>query len=387
MKRILYFHHAIGMGGAPRSLSMLIAGLDRSRFEPIVAMPRRPGNEAVKSLFVEAGAQVIEKVPIRPFNGSEVAPCRTLSQKAYSLAAFPLLSRLARQLAEDFRPDIVHLNSTCLVAAARGVTLSNCTCPTIAHVREPLLFNRWGRLLARLNRKYVDYFIAIDEAGLASIGENRPNGVVIRNFVDLKSFRPDAEVRRSVRDRHGWRAEDIIFLLLSRISESNGVLPLLDLVESVDRDLASEAKFVIAGFEKYGTAYADEARERIDAHHRCEALPFTHNVSGLLNAVDVVVAPYLTSHSARSVFEGGAVGRPALVTRHPNLLEQIEEGETGIAFDLDDPAQFTNAVNRLCHSTERVGMGAKARDFARANYSAEANIAKTQDVYRRLLSA
>ncbi|NOX50784.1 MAG: glycosyltransferase family 4 protein [Gammaproteobacteria bacterium] len=386
MNKILYIHHAIGMGGAPRSLSMLIAGLNRTRFEPIVVMPKRSGNKAVKSLFLDAGAKVIEEIPVRPFNGSQVAPCATMMEKAYALTAFPLLAQLTKRLTDDLEPDIVHLNSTCLVAAARGVATSRYPCPTIAHVREPLLPNRWGRLLASLNRRYVNYYIAIDEAGLASIGDNIANGTVVRNFVDTKKFYPNAKLRGQLRNAYGWGADDVVFLLLSRIAHSNGVLELIDHIEAESDELNKAAHFVIAGFEGNGTDYSNEARRRIDAHQRCQMLPFINDVPGLLNAADVVVAPYLTSHSARCIFEGGGVGKPALVSRLPNLMEQIKEGETGISFDLSEPVAFRNAVNRFCDPIERARLGVGALNFTATHFSAETNIARTEDVYERLLN-
>ena len=386
MKRILYIHHAIGMGGAPRSLAMLVEGLDRARYEPIIAMPMRPGNEAVKSLFLQAGATVIEEVAIRPFNGSEVAPCCKLKEKAYALAAFPLLVRLIRRMVENLKPDIVHLNSTCLVAGALGVAFSSAACPTIAHVREPLLANRWGRLLAALNRRYVDYFISIDEAGLASVGVNVPNSTVVRNFVDTNIFFPDVALRTSVREEHGWKADSVVFLLLSRVSKSNGVLELLDAIQSRDAAIDPAAQFVIAGFEEVRSDYELEALRRIKVQPRCRWLPFTKNVPGILNAADIIVAPYLTSHSARCVFEGGAVGTPALITRLPNLMEQIREDETGLSFNFTNTLGFQHAVNRLCKAAERGRLGNAARDFTLAHFSADANIAKVEAVYERLLN-
>jgi len=174
---------------------------------------------------------------------------------------------------------------------------------------------------------------------------------------------------------------------LSRIAHSNGVLELLDHIEAKEDELDGAARFVIAGFGEDRSDYTNEARRRIAANHRCTALPFINDVPGLLNAADVVVAPYLTSHSARCVFEGGAVGKPALVSRLPNLLEQIKEGETGISFDLSNAVAFTNAVNQLCDTEERNRMGNNALKFATANFNAETNIARIQDVYERLLNS
>nr|WP_166488043.1 glycosyltransferase family 4 protein [Mesorhizobium ciceri] len=384
VKKILFFHHATALGGAPKSLALLIKSLDRKEFSPIVAMPLRPGNSGVRQLFEDAGAEVIEERDIRPFHGSTVAPCKDVKSRIHAILSFPLLVRCARKLVSDIRPDIVHLNSTCMVAAAKGAHDADPSIPVIAHVREPILHNWWGNILRNLNKKHVDYFVAIDKAGLDSIGGSATPGSVVYNSVDSNLFRTPDEGVAELRRKFGWGDGDVIFLSLSRIAESNGILPFVQAVNSLEANLPECARFVFAGFGKNEEGYGKAALEAINASRRCSAMPFIDDIAPVLTASDVVIAPFLTSHSARCIFEGASAGRPGLVTRLPNLLELIEDGRTGLSFEMSSFAGLLEAIEKLCRRDTRLDMGRSARQFAMARFHIDQNVAAIQKLYRDL---
>jgi len=158
-KKILYFHHSIGLGGAPRSLAFLIDALNKDIFEPLVVMPKRDGNDVVKNLFLDAGAQVIEETHIRPFNGVNGCRCDSLKARIHAaLAALPT-TLATRRLVRRLKPDLVHINTSVLPFAALGAKLSWMGAPIVVHVRESALKNRWGRLLSFFNRQFTDWFV------------------------------------------------------------------------------------------------------------------------------------------------------------------------------------------------------------------------------------
>ena len=387
-QKILYFHHDRGLGGAARSLSFLVAGLDRNRYEPTVCMPDRAHPSLLK-MYEATGAEILQEGRLRPFNGSTVALCSTFRARANAFRRLPGTINCARQLVGRLNPDLVHLNSTCLVGAAIGSHLANKKMPVIAHVREPLLTNRWGRFLAAMNRWNVDHFISIDEYGLESLGlKNRDNTTVVSNFVDLEKYVPvDRSTKDEIRKSLGWSPDDVIFLSLSRIADSNGIHELGKRILATNDQLPDSFKFVIAGFSEYNTPYENEARQILSGSQRCSVLDFVtkDEVLKLLNACDVVIAPFKTPHSARSVFEGAAVGKPALVSNEPNLLEMIVPTETGVGFDLQDANSFAQAVAIFDDEELREKMGKSARQFAESKYSQAKNIKQTIAVYQQLL--
>ncbi|QEG20293.1 glycosyltransferase family 4 protein [Mariniblastus fucicola] len=383
--KILYFHHSVGTGGAPRSLAYLIAGLDRTKYDPVVVVPKKSSNAFVREIFEAANATVLEHVDIQPFHGSQVAPYHSFRKRARALWVYPKLVRAARQLVGDVKPDIVHLNSTCLVGAAKGAHQAIAGVPTIAHVREPLLENWWGRNLASLNRKHVDYFIGIDQYGIDSLQLKENDASVIFNFVDRKKFAPvNEEVRAKYRESFGWKPGQTVFLSLARIEPYNGAAELAELVGELDSRLDRSATFVFAGFRETDTAYQTRARTAIGLSSRCHALQFTEDVVKAINAADVIVVPYITPHSARSVFEAAAIGKPALVSKVPNLEELVVDGKTGLVFDWKLPESIVDLVNQLCCPI-RETLGTAAFERAAAEFDQVTNTLRTEEVYRKLL--
>lgn len=348
-------------------------------------MPRREGNDAVKALFREAGAEVLEERDIRPFNGSSVAPNHKLKDRAYAIASYPLTARCAKRLVNDVRPDLVHLNSTCLVAAAAGAHKASPGLPVVAHVREPLLSNRWGRALASLNRGNVNAFISIDEAGLETLGSKDVDATVIYNFVDDETFHADPRLGEKYRREQGWNADEVVFLFLARVAPSNGILELVRLIEANLQNLHPSARFVVAGFPSSKAGYALAAYKAVTQSARCTALDFVEAPLSLMLASDAIIAPFTEPHSARSVFEGAALGKPSVVANVPHLNELVKDGRTGAVFDWEEPGTFVSAVNDLCNDDGRREKGQASLEFAKANFSSKTAIDKTMAVYDRLL--
>jgi glycosyltransferase involved in cell wall biosynthesis len=382
----LYFHHACNLGGAPKSLALLIGKLVPRGVEAIVAMPRRPGNDEVIELFKAAGAQVIEEHDVRPFHASTVAPSRGVKQKLYSLYGYFPLQRLAQRLVADLEPDLVHLNSTCLVAAAQGAHQAKPDVPIIAHVREPILRNTWGEVLRRLNRRHVDHFISIDAAGDASLDVPGSRRSIVRNSADDAYFRIGQEDCRLARAALGWNDNRLTLISLSRLAPSNGALELAEAMSRIETRLPRPVRVVLAGFgPPPGTEYEAATRTLVAKGESCEAMPFLKNVYSAIAACDAIIAPFVTSHSARSVFEGAAAARPALVSRLPNLTEMIIEGESGLSFTPGDDQSLFQAISRFCVDDFRLAMGTAARNLARGHHKENRNSDAVKSIYDTLL--
>ena len=214
----------------------------------------------------------------------------------------------------------------------------------------------------------------------------KSNGTKIYNFIDRTVFSPRSSTRSDDRQNFDFQADDVIFLSLSRVAQSNGALELVKRVIECDQRIPRAAKFVVAGFTENPIGYARETQELMKDNPRFNAMDYVTDVTALLNASDVVVAPFTTPHSARSVFEGAAMGIPALVSDLPNLTELIDIGKTGLVFDWADQSTFVSTVNQLCEPGLRRTMGDAATDFARTYFDATRNVEKTMEVYRNLLT-
>ena len=219
MKRIVYIHHGDLNGGAPRSLRFLIERLDKTRYEPIVVY-RKNKEDAV--FFKDAGAKTIFEPDIKPFHGSTVARVDT-KQVVYNFVYAIPTYKAAKKIFKVEKPDIVHLNSTCLFMCAKAAKTVDKNIKVICHVREPLQQNIWGQILKYMGNKYCDEFIAIDQYDASTVRAPKSQIDVIYNFVDFNSY--NSKVKSDVlRKELNTNECDIIFLLLARLSPSNGCL-------------------------------------------------------------------------------------------------------------------------------------------------------------------
>jgi hypothetical protein len=113
--KILYIHHAGELGGAPKSLSILIDGLNQKKYKPFVFMLI---NGPAKKLFTRVNAKVIvSKNRLFAFHGTTVSGMNFrlfVKNVLYLIPNFFAAYRVIKSV----RPTIVHLNTSCLFVYA-----------------------------------------------------------------------------------------------------------------------------------------------------------------------------------------------------------------------------------------------------------------------------
>src|SRR5438270_2153970 len=154
MARLLAIHQSGGMGGAPVSLLTLLAALDQSRFQPrAVFTESGPVLEHARSLSVPAAV-----VPTGgAFYYSAHARLGPRSLAGF-VRTFPLAVQRARAVLRRERPDLLHLNTSVLLAWAAAARREGV--PVVWMVREVLgpqpLVRRWhARFISRHARRVV----------------------------------------------------------------------------------------------------------------------------------------------------------------------------------------------------------------------------------------
>lgn len=382
--RIVYVHHTTAVSGAVVSLANLIQSIDERGVEKIVLMPNRPGHDDVSAMFERAGARVILETSLRPFHGSTVAPFTSIRERGYAIAGLLPTILASRSRYSAIGPTLIHLNSTCMVGAAIASKSLNKRIPVIAHVREPLLQSNWGRLLATLNRRNVDYFIGIDDTSLTSVVEDPSRSAVIHNSVGRDLF--DGTASHDIKGRYQWPSESVVFLFLARLTPFNGALELVNTIIKHAESFDSRARFLISGFDQQLDSYGREVQAAVARSNLCGSLSFTTEIGALIRGCDVVIAPFITPHSARSVLEAAAAGKPSLVSNVQNLSEMVDPEVTGLIYALEDSEDLVDKINRLCVNNFRERLGQSAREQALAKYQQSLNKERVMKVYRALLS-
>lgn len=374
MKKIIYIHHGDLNGGAPRSLRFLIERLDKEKYKPTVIYRK---NEGDAKFFQDAGAKTIFEPRIRPFHGSTVTRINA-KQIAYNFVYAIPTYVAAKRIFESEKPDIVHLNSTCLFMCARAAKKVEKKVKVICHIREPLQQNVWGKILKYMNNKYCDEFIAIDQYDATTLRTSKSRIDVIYNFVDFSLY--NSKVKSDVLRRElNLSDHEVIYLLLARLSPSNGCLELIRQWKNCKNNKKNHLVIVgeIPGTEE---RYSLNCHKEAFTEENIHILNFRKDVENVIASSDVMICPFTEPHFARAIIEGAAMGKPSLVVDVDGARELVVGGKTGFIYTNQKELEWY--VNTLSENVSlRVEMGKNAEKYALKNFNADINAAKTFSHY------
>ncbi|MEI6864954.1 glycosyltransferase family 4 protein [Flavicella sp.] len=368
--KILYIHHAGCLAGAPKSLSYIIKGLDRTKFNPYL-LNIEPG--PVDQFFSKLPVEILSEKGIRPFHGS------TVVEKSFKLFLrnwiflVPSIFK-AYKFIKKLDVKLIHLNSTCLFAFAIAAKMNKVK--VISHVREPLRNGIWGAPLRFFCNRYVDGYIAICENDLDSLkipNSKRIKKEVIYNFVDLSKTVVNRDV---LRDELNLNKDDIIFLYLARFSKSNGWK---ELIRTIEKHITEQHNFhfVFVGAN-------DELQLSNTTARNIHLIPFREDVEDVLCSSDVFICPFIEPHFARGVIEASAHGLPVLGSNIGGVNELIRNDETGYLYNSED--ELINKINLLGNNIVlRKCLGAKGVLYAKENFDLEKNLNLTYNFYNEIL--
>ncbi|MBW4360341.1 glycosyltransferase family 4 protein [Flavobacterium taihuense] len=367
---ILYVHHAGGFGGAPKSMGFIIKDLDKSKFYPVlVNIEDGPINEFFETLPVK----LIKVNGIKPFHGS------TVVEKDWKLFLrnwiFLIPSILkASKLLKEIKPDLIHLNSTCLFSFAIAARLNNIK--IISHVREPLRKGLWGAPLRFFCKKYIDGFIAISKFDLESLKISSKTEIlseVIYNFVEDVDMNTSYN---SIKTELNLNEEDVVFLYLARFAKSNGWKQLVTMGLSLTEKYKNFHFVLVGAQNKLQLNYVN--------HKNIHILPFRRDVSSILKSSDVFVCPFTEPHFARGIIEASAHGLPIIGVNIGGVNELVLENTSGFLYK--NSPDFQKCAVLLGEDKQlRKKMGKDGIAFSKQNFNMKVNLERTYRFYDNYL--
>tara|TARA_R110002050_G_scaffold69630_2_gene150683 strand:+ start:14705 stop:15835 length:1131 start_codon:yes stop_codon:yes gene_type:complete len=367
-KKILYVHHAGGFGGAPKSMGYIIKNLDRDKYDPqILNIVPGPINE----FFKELPCKVTVIKEIRAFHGSYVVKSNLFW---HLLSWFFLLPSiiLAYKNIKKIRPDLIHLNSTCLFAFAIAAYFLKIK--VVCHVREPIRKGWAGWPLRVFNKKFVSGFIAISQFDLDSLqlpkSYTKPREVIY-NFVE--NYHDEAKpIYNEFRKELKISKDDILLLYLARFADSNGWKELIQMVKPLIAEHAHVHLALVGA--KNEDDFIDTGSDHI------HIVGFRPDISEILKTSDIFICPFVLPHFARGVIEAAAYSKPSIGAQIGGVNELIKDNKTGFLYDNQD--EFINYCNLLIQNEElRAKMGLQALKFARTNFDPNKNLIRTYAFY------
>jgi len=361
MKNLLFVHHSGGLGGAPRSLSLLLDNVDSTKYSTsLLCIYRGP----VLEIFKPKPIKIIINERIYPFHGSTVVE-KSLIVFLVNLIG-PLFSFFnSRKVIRQVKPDIVHLNSSCLFVTALAVKSIDKNIKVICHVREPLRETIAGKIIKNMCYWFVDRFIAIDHFTGASM-KTKNNIDIVYNPVDFTLYNPELK-SKILKDELNLDADSVVFLYLARVAKGNGALELVNRANILSKKHPNY-HFVIAGLDEENMdRYSKNVVKEAEGNSNIHLMKFRKDVPELIASSDIVIIPFTEPHFARAAIEAASVGKPCIGAKIGGVDELIIHNVTGYLYStLEEFDEYCIDLgeNRL----KRQDFGERAVLFARENF-------------------
>jgi len=424
--KVLFIHHGRVMGGAPISLRNTLLGL---KAYPEISVKVLCVCDAMRTFFKES-AQVEVGSVFLPFQligrlmigYASIFRLRTLKGAVLELLLLPItVFRHLRQFKKE-APDIIHLNSSILLAPAIAARLAGI--PLVWHVREMIKGGKWNirKMFAGfVIRNLANRVIAISPAEAAGLGKDTCSKVsVVYNFIDLERFRT-YELPKDANVVPQWYndipADRSIFISLGGVSFRKGTVELMEAA----RRSPDGVLFLVAGPPPTSKTVSAVRAKYLSMCFSLEDLLcrlklkkyyswyYAHRVSftlqtapdlpirfvGVLDDVRLLIAVSkalifagTTPHFPRPVYEAWAMKKPVIVFDMPGVTDNVENGIDGIVVKARSGRAIASAVQSILNdgqAQKRLGEYGYAKTKER--FDMNKNIVKIVGVYKDLLAS
>lgn len=379
MIRVLYLIESLGMGGAERGLVRTVTALDRSRFDPEVAILGRDLTLApelaavgvpVHELHASRGPRALARVPrvVRLLRGGDF-------DVIHSALVWPsIVGSLAGTLA---RTRVVEHLVNVDPDGRQAATLS----PSVRRkTRAVAALDAW------LGRIAVDRYVAISDAVAAHapspwMRDPRRVRVVLRGQ-DLDGLAHEAA--KEPDPPVAGLGERPTVITVGRLYPQKGQR---FLIEAMRRVLESvpDAQLLLVGD---GPLREDLERRARDLGEAVVFLGVRRDASALVARADVFAFPSLWEGQGNAVVEAAALGRPIVATRIPVMTETFDDGRSAMLVAPGDGAELAGAIVHLLEDPAAAGdLGSAAAKMARERFDIRTTTRRLESVYEEVVAS
>ena len=363
------------IGGSHLSTLLLIRGLDRARFEPVIAL-HQEGN--LSAHLRDAGLPY-RLLPIRgPLHGgpggAELA--LRLASCLRAIGGF-----LRRQ-----KIDLVHANDLrCNQSWAAPCRLAGV--PLVWHQRTKYTPSRLTRLTMRLAARLL---CNSDYCRSTLPPRSRDRAESVANPFETEAPPPDrAAARRMVLEQAGRGEVDHIVGFCGTLSRQKRPERFIESAGLLKHRLAGSVLFVLLGPDR-----DDRAGELQDVARAAGVADdvffagFRQPAADWLAAFDVLLAPQIDDAFGRTLVEAMLVGTPVVATDTGGHRDIVRHEETGLLVPPDEPEAAAEACLRLLLDAAAARrMTGAGRRRAGAAFSVSTHVGAVQRVYESVLAA
>lgn len=374
--KILYIYHVSQIGGGSFTLLNIIKELDKSKFQPYVALrDEGPLSEALTKMGVEV--HFVSRIRAVPYNKSIWSKSSLknfiniiLSMKEY------------KRVLEEVKPDIVHVNSMMLYPYLISAHYGGIK--TIIHIRE-----HWPRgehvlqrkIANQVIRKYTNSIFAINAHSASMLDGISKKTHIVYDWIDMDSRLENISLEKIVNEEVGDKK---IFLFTGGIQPIKGIHQVLKAFS--ENILDNNARLLILGVDSVGSApkYLKDAM-RMDS--RIKTMPSTYNITHLLQQVYCVISYFTIPHANLALAESIITKTPVLAAKTPESIEYSCEGKYAQLFGFNNYEDFCKHLRRHGEWVEQLRENLnEGSDIIKRMFDSKRNSSIINNVYTNTLS-
>ena len=375
-KQIIFVIGSLGRGGAESQLLMLMRGLIRSDYKPLLFVLE--SNGPLREEVEKYGIKIID-------GGVDNSSCKPV-------LILQLIRALWRLwfLLRTSRPEIVHgfLPLTNIITAVAGKLA---VIPYIITSRRALNKHQDRNPGWRYVDKLSTYLSDIVTANAIAVRDDtfyrensNPNKFrVIYNGIEAKSIADALPHREKVRKTLGLEANQIVIIIVANLIPYKGYTELLDAFSQL-RTNNNEIRLLIVGQDRgIGDSLRYQA-SRLGIDDAVQWLGLRSDIPELLAAADIYVCASHEEGFSNSLLEAMAAGKPVVATRVGGNPEMLEEGRLGVLVEARDATSLAEGIKKLLESSHlRELFGEQALKHVTEYYAPENMINKHLELYKR----
>jgi glycosyltransferase involved in cell wall biosynthesis len=382
-KNILFVSHSAELYGAERVLLQTIEGLNKEKFEPILALPRSgPLEEETKNLGVET-----VHVPSKWWLTEKEKTWKQPFSWLWNVKSIFRMSQLIRK--RDI--DLVFSNSAVNFTGALAAKWRRV--PHIWSVHEILegtssivsfLLGKRA-LVGIISALSTRIIVNSDATGLPF----KQRGKVRKVIIGVKKNRGDMVPRSSLRQRFGFGPKDFVVGVVGKIYLEKGQKEVVEAISMIVKT-CPQVRLLIVG-EARDKSYYRKVQKSVLVNHLEKHVVVTgyqKEISSILSTIDLLVVASSVESFGRVALEAMSVKTPVLAVRRGGISEVISPGESGFLVESRNPEVLAQAIVSILENRELVRRVAETGcQIVWEKYSLENQIKNTERVLKECLDS
>jgi glycosyltransferase involved in cell wall biosynthesis len=382
--KVLFYNHTGHASGAERVLLLILARLDRDRFQPLLLCP------AEGQLQKEAKALGVRCETVNHLQARFTWRANLLFQY---LASFVSVMRQVRARVIKCEPELIHANSirAGLVISAATIGLG---VPIIWHVHDLLPRHPFSSLI----RFFVLLLPPVRMVVVSKVAEDKLRGSLLRwfskrisvsvvhNAIDLEKLGTTRHESNALHKELRLRAGDPLIGIVGNLSPVKGQLELITAFAEVLKQIPNAALLIVgSAIFNRGEGYQEKLVTQAKAlgiGNRVRFLGQRSDVLAIMRSLDLLVLNSTSEAFPLTVLEALACGAPLLSTAVGGVPELITDGTHGSLIPAGDQSKLTKAIVSLIEQPElRARLATNGRRHVQANFAVEKFMTRLETIY------